>query len=62
MFKNCTEEEMFLFAGISRKEWFRRNEFVHGGPFLNLNILAQQAKDAMLDFSAAKEKIRHSIL
>ena len=53
MFKNCTEEEMCLFAGISRRVWFWIfNEFVHGGPFLNPNILAQQARDVMLDFSA----------
>jgi hypothetical protein len=48
--KNCMEEEMCLFAGIARRVWFRRNEAVYEDPFLHPNILARQARDAMLSF------------
>ena len=62
MLQNCTKEEMCLFAGIARREWFRRNEVVYRGPFLHSNILARQARDAMLEFSVAKGKLGSSKL
>jgi hypothetical protein len=52
MLKTCDEEELRLFVGIAWRVWFRRNEIVHGGSFTHPNVLVQQARDALVDFSA----------
>jgi hypothetical protein len=55
MFQHCNEDELRLFGSIARRIWFRRNEVVHGGSFIHPTILIQQAKDAVLEFSAAND-------
>lgn len=59
-FQTCDREELRLFVGIARRLWQRINEFVHGGPFLHPNALVQQAKDALLDYSAANCRVVES--
>jgi hypothetical protein len=53
LFKMCDEEELRLFVGIAKRIWFRRNEVVHGGPFTHPNVLVQQARQPLIDFSEA---------
>jgi tRNA A-37 threonylcarbamoyl transferase component Bud32 len=53
MLKTRNEEELCLFAGITQRVWFRRNEIVHGVSFTHLNVLVQQARNALVDFSIA---------
>jgi hypothetical protein len=55
MFRMCDGDELRLFVSIARRVWFRRNEVVHGGLFTHPIVLVQQAKNAVLEFSAAND-------
>ena len=48
------EEDIQLFAGISRLLWLRRNEFLHEGRFTNPNMLVQTA-NSVLEFNKAQK-------
>jgi hypothetical protein len=58
MCKTCTEEELRFFTRLARNLWFRRNDFLHGGPFMHPDILVQQVLMAMFDFSEANAMSR----
>jgi hypothetical protein len=60
LFKMCEEDELRLFVGIAKHIWFRRNELIHGGPFTYLDVLVQQARQSLIDFSAANIKEEES--
>jgi hypothetical protein len=51
MFSKCQPEELRHFAGIVRRMWLRRNEVVHGGPFLHPNLPVQNAVHAAEEFA-----------
>jgi hypothetical protein len=56
MLQSCDEDEFRLFVEIARRVWFRRNETVHGGPFIHPTVLVQQAREALDDFSVANNR------
>ena len=53
---SCDEDEFWLFVEIVRRVWFRWNETVHGGPLTHPTVLAQQAREALADFSMANNR------
>jgi diadenosine tetraphosphatase ApaH/serine/threonine PP2A family protein phosphatase len=56
MAKKCDDEEMGLFAGIARRVWLRRNEFVHEGKFTRPSTLVQQAMEAQTEYLEANSQ------
>ncbi|KAE8124927.1 hypothetical protein FH972_019766 [Carpinus fangiana] len=54
MFQTCDEMEISLFAGTTRRIWFRRNEVINGGCFLHPIVLLQQVTESMKDFVEAR--------
>jgi hypothetical protein len=54
MFQSCEETELSLFVGTARRIWFRRNEVIHGGSFMHLAVLLQQATESMEAFVEAR--------
>lgn len=54
MFSKCDRLEFFQFVGIARRIWLRRNEVIHGGPFLHPSRIVQQATQAMEVFQALR--------
>jgi hypothetical protein len=51
LFKMCDEEELRIFVRIAKRIWFQRNEVIHGGPFTHPDVLVQQARQSIIDFS-----------
>jgi hypothetical protein len=53
VFERCDQEEMQHFAGVARRLWLRRNDFIHEGELLHPRILMQQMEKAVSEFSLA---------
>jgi hypothetical protein len=51
----CDEEELCSFIGTARRVWFCRNDAPHGGSFIHLSILVQQATNAKKEFVEAND-------
>jgi hypothetical protein len=49
------EEEIQLFAGLTRLLWLRGNEFLHEGRFTNPNVLVQMANSKVMEFNKLHE-------
>ena len=63
MLSLCDTKEFALFVGIARRIWLRRNEVIHGGPFLHPNVIIQKTLRVMEDRQAITDnhKKEHSI-
>lgn len=58
MLAKCDKTKFSQFVGIARQIWLRRNELIHGGPFLHPNIIAQQAIRATEDMQALEDDLK----
>ena len=63
MLSLCDTKEFALFVGTATRIWLRRDEVIHGGPFLHPNVIIQQTLRAMEDRQALADnhKMEHSI-
>ncbi|XP_059436152.1 uncharacterized protein LOC132169081 [Corylus avellana] len=57
MLKSWDQMEFAQFANIARRIWLRRNELIHGGVFLNPNLLIQQAIRAVTLFHLVRNEV-----
>jgi hypothetical protein len=53
------EEDIRLFAGLSRLLWLRRNELIYEGKFSHPNMLVQRVVNQVADFDKAMVRERH---
>ncbi|XP_059439185.1 uncharacterized protein LOC132171798 [Corylus avellana] len=53
------EEDIKLFAGLSRQLWLRRNMLLHEGVFIHPNMLVQRVVNGVADFGKAMGREYH---
>ena len=57
MWIKCTQAEFALFAGVAWRIWLRRNELLHGGTFLHLNVILKNSARAVEELSTLDNKM-----
>jgi hypothetical protein len=50
MLRRLTNEDLEMFAVVTRKIWLRRNELVHGGVFAHPTQVWKEAEEALQEF------------
>jgi ribonuclease HI len=58
MSKTCDTQEFKLFAGITRRIWKRRNEYVHKGSFAHPSSILEQVREELRAYEHAQGKDR----